>query len=658
MKTSILSLSLLLLLSTAAQAVLVGNWTFEEGTGGTTANLVTGGNATISNATTGGLAADGSVWVNDPERGSVIGFDGTVTGAYVLTDFVLPTMDFSNDFTWSFWASPDSGGLLNEAYDGQNNGGTDQNVIIVGNRKNANGNDFSPREFIKFTPRNFEWHANANGDDNLSYTHLGVALDVWQHHAVVKSGSQLTYYRNGSQLGDSQFITQAINNQQPLFFGGDGQGRDTENFRGLLDDVQVHDNALTAADIASLASGAPQFAAVPVGTGNWNVRVIGVGSDGSAGTDGVIDDTAEAIGILAYAGSYTGDFVSGTPKAGLDETLNLNGWQIYEDSQESRNVVDMTSSPATPFDASGAGAFNSNHAYPGPSPTNLTNENFLVSATTEDPLNFAPGTYSIAFGADDGGFLQVLPTDGSTFTFDNEVQTDGGDAGIDDTIVYNGASTYRRTCGEFTVGAGGLSAHIEAGMFEQANSDSFEISISEGNCRQYVAGVFELLSDNSLANDAGTGFLVTTGTPVPNTTGLPCDLNGDGGCDSTDIDLLYAADGDIANWLTEASATNNPAKLDPADQYILGDANLDGDVNSDDLGLLLNNFNGVGGNAAVWGGGDLNDSGNVNSDDLGLLLNNFGAASASAVPEPGILAMLFSIGICVLGQRRRRKIER
>lgn len=119
---------------------------------------------------------------------------------------------------------------------------------------------------------------------------------------------------------------------------------------------------------------------------------------------------------------------------------------------------------------------------------------------------------------------------------------------------------------------------------------------------------------------------------------VACDLDADGDCDNADIDILYAADGDIDQWLADASTIDNPANPGAAFTFKRGDANLDGSVDSTDLGLLLNNFGQSGGNAGLWGGGDTDDSGNVDSTDLGLLLNNFNFTSAAAlgasVPEP------------------------
>lgn len=127
----------------------------------------------------------------------------------------------------------------------------------------------------------------------------------------------------------------------------------------------------------------------------------------------------------------------------------------------------------------------------------------------------------------------------------------------------------------------------------------------------------------------------------PETSGLACDIDADGDCDAADIDLLYAMSPNaeaISTWLAEASDPSNPYKAAADDTYVVGDANLDGDVNSTDLGLLLNNFDSM--SDAGWGGGDLNADGSVTSTDLGLLLNNFNSAGvAVAVPEPSGLAV-------------------
>ncbi len=125
------------------------------------------------------------------------------------------------------------------------------------------------------------------------------------------------------------------------------------------------------------------------------------------------------------------------------------------------------------------------------------------------------------------------------------------------------------------------------------------------------------------------------GTPGTVNVQLPCDyVDAANGCDIDDIDALYAgthgapgplSDGLISQWLNQASDVANPRKADPGHVYRPGDTNLDGRVDSIDLGVLLNSFNDASG--LGWGRGNLNSDAVVNSTDLGILLNSFGFQS-------------------------------
>lgn len=79
---------------------------------------------------------------------------------------------------------------------------------------------------------------------------------------------------------------------------------------------------------------------------------------------------------------------------------------------------------------------------------------------------------------------------------------------------------------------------------------------------------------------------------------------------------------DLNEWLVLGGAAN--PSVTGGNPFLRGDANLDGQVDSTDLGLLLNSF---GANEQRWSNGNFNSDQVVDSTDLGLLLNNFGQTS-------------------------------
>jgi hypothetical protein len=99
-----------------------------------------------------------------------------------------------------------------------------------------------------------------------------------------------------------------------------------------------------------------------------------------------------------------------------------------------------------------------------------------------------------------------------------------------------------------------------------------------------------------------------------------------------------------------------------------GDANLDGQVNFNDLLILARNY---GKDSKSWFEGDFDYSGAVNFSDLLALAKNYGkpvpsspefsasfnadvASAFAAVPEPGTLSVLGLGAIGVMGRRRRK----
>ena len=108
--------------------------------------------------------------------------------------------------------------------------------------------------------------------------------------------------------------------------------------------------------------------------------------------------------------------------------------------------------------------------------------------------------------------------------------------------------------------------------------------------------------------------------------------------------------------------TGNQITIEPT--YV-GDTDLNGTVDNNDLGQMLKYFNKAGG----WAQGDFNGNGTVDNSDLGALLANFnitqlplplvaGSLNVTAVPEPSTLAMLVALLAATAAWGIRRRVSR
>jgi hypothetical protein len=325
----------LALLPHVASAQLSNYWPINESSGTTTANTVGGGSIGTLNGT--------AAFVNDPTRGQVLNFDGSA-GAYVDAG-ILPLVGVNSNFTWSTWA--------NNAV----NLPAGNSRVIMGNRFNTSGGDFSPLEFTKFTNQGFEFYHGGSGGDNIGYT-SAIPINNWVHLAVVKQGPLIFSYRNGVISGMS-YINQGQSNVQPLYFGGDKGGGGGENWTGKLDDISTYSSALPNSSIVALAKGATptsvplsgvapsltttfseNFASAASITNNWNVT-----------TRGLEQSTAS---------TYNAPSVNGSGQLVLGGTTNNQYW--YGSSLESKQSFDSTKLSEISLDRvslSGTGIFRS-----------------------------------------------------------------------------------------------------------------------------------------------------------------------------------------------------------------------------------------------------------------------------------------------------------
>ncbi|MBL9146156.1 MAG: autotransporter-associated beta strand repeat-containing protein [Verrucomicrobiaceae bacterium] len=101
-------------------------------------------------------------------------------------------------------------------------------------------------------------HFNAVGaafDVDIAQT--SIAAGTWYHFAVVRNGTSLSLYINGTLVGTDSAFTLALNQTNPLVFGGHASTTAAPQrwFDGGLDDLMLSKAVLDATQIASLANG-------------------------------------------------------------------------------------------------------------------------------------------------------------------------------------------------------------------------------------------------------------------------------------------------------------------------------------------------------------------------------------------------------------------
>jgi len=216
----------------SADPDFLGWWLLDDGAGDVAYDISSNANHGTIHNPKGGLGSGGSVWDTDPERGVVLSFNGNdTTGAYVDAGMIIPAMTLTNDFTWAFWAK-------------QAGDGTGINDVILGNRYGAS----DPLQFSKFTPTKFEYYNKGNTSGFIDYQ--DIPDGVWLHHAIVKDGATLTYYRNGVVSGSSTITATLV--AQPFYMGGDASA---ERWSGWLSDVRIYNHAASEAEIAEIMTG-------------------------------------------------------------------------------------------------------------------------------------------------------------------------------------------------------------------------------------------------------------------------------------------------------------------------------------------------------------------------------------------------------------------
>ena len=120
----------------------------------------------------------------------------------------------------------------------------------------------------------------------------------------------------------------------------------------------------------------------------------------------------------------------------------------------------------------------------------------------------------------------------------------------------------------------------------------------------------------------------------------------------------YAANSAVGN-LTTFKGVTGLSGTDVLVKYTYyGDADLDGDVDGNDVGSWASNFTGSGGSTTkTWDQGDWDYDGDVDGNDVGLWASNFTGSGGGVLDiggvaftnaEPGAVAMLEAMGFTVV----------
>ena len=281
------------------------HWKLDDGSGLTALDSVGGHDGTLTN---------GPVWSIAGIRDGALEFDGT--DDYIEVPHA-DTLSFSSQLTISAWinntspSSFDAFRILSK----ETPGASDNYWLAMQGQSlwfGVGGNFFS---------------GSATLSDN-----------TWHHVAAVfdDTGNDVRLYVDGASAGQYPTGASLIPNTSPLRIGGNWENK---YWQGLLDDVRLYDEALSAADIAALADSLTGTAEAhwPLddAVGGTAMDVVG-GHDGQL-VGGPIWGTGQLAGGLELDG--IDDYVDVGSFDPIGSGLTLSGWFNADDLASEGRII-------------------------------------------------------------------------------------------------------------------------------------------------------------------------------------------------------------------------------------------------------------------------------------------------------------------------------
>ncbi|MCL5096512.1 MAG: FG-GAP-like repeat-containing protein, partial [Candidatus Omnitrophica bacterium] len=190
----------------------------------------------------------------------------------------------SNSFTFELWANFAAAG----------------NRVFVASDAGGGSHD---KWLFWLNGGKLQFHVNDSTGDALSIgsASFSPTIGQWYHLALTRSGSNFTFYVDGSSVATNAAVRAIPDVSAPVTIG---QAESNYYFNGLLDEVSVYNRALSAAEIAGIynagsagkcgaaasGSGVPYFTDFENGIGpEWGVPLV---------------NTNETLGFTAFTGRF------------------------------------------------------------------------------------------------------------------------------------------------------------------------------------------------------------------------------------------------------------------------------------------------------------------------------------------------------------------
>jgi uncharacterized delta-60 repeat protein len=235
-------------------------------------------------------------------------FDGS--NDYVATPLTIDQSAASAGVTLQAWVRPDADSVGYRFVLGTDNGGNDWGILLIDSN----------------------WYV-ATGE-SYYYTGVAASLGQWQHVAAAFTpGSGVRFYKNGVEFAILQIGYDT--STSPLQVGR--MGSSSHYFKGMIDEVAVHNRPLTAGEIQSLYQyGIARYADTPPTHSSWYTYRVRAHKDATCPWDSSASNSVEVQTLPKAPDNLTATALdnSRVRLQWRDNTNLESGFRIFRDGAE------------------------------------------------------------------------------------------------------------------------------------------------------------------------------------------------------------------------------------------------------------------------------------------------------------------------------------